>query len=239
MTASQATAYGAGVSRPDNAGVTGEKTTDGLLLPPPLSFDDGRSNWLWLAEIAQWDRALEVRSDLGPQTTGLAEHFRAVHCVRLERSQLRREWQDLIASGYSNIAAACAAPIHLPYRDGAFDCVALDDVSLLASRQDQVLRECFRILRQGGCAFMGAPRQSLRRLTRDLTRAGFSVVHAFGAEPSWDEPRSIIPLNRAAILGYERWVRRSSPMRDLVRCLLARLGCRRILYRSVILLAYR
>jgi SAM-dependent methyltransferase len=159
--------------------------------------------------------------------------------VRLERAQLWREWQDLVASGYANIAPACAAPIHRPYRDDAFDCVALDDVSAQASRQDQVLRECCRILRKGGCLFMGAPRRHVRRLMRDLTRTGFSAVQVFGAEPSWDEPRCIIPLNRTAVLGYERWVRRISPLRDLVRCLLATLGCRRILYRSVILLAYR
>ena len=69
-------------------------------------------------------------------------------------------------------------------------------------------------------------------------RAGFPTVRAFGVEPSWDEPRCIIPLNRAAILGYERWVRRSSPMRDFVRMMLARLGGQRLLYRSVIVLAY-
>jgi len=206
---------------------------------PPLLSDDGRSNWLWLADISQWDRALELRSDLGPQTTGLADHFRSVHCLRLERFQLWREWQDLIASGYTNVAAACATPIRLPYRDAAFDCVALDDVSSQASTQHQVLRECCRILRKGGCLFTGAPGRSVRRLTRDLTRTGFSAVHVFGAEPSWDEPRCIIPLNRAAVLGYERWVRRSSPMRDLVRHLLATLGWHTMLYRSVILLAYR
>jgi SAM-dependent methyltransferase len=232
MTASHVTAFEAGVSH-------GKATSEQVASQPPLSFDEGRSNWLWLAEISQWDRALEVRTDIGPQTAGLAEHFRFVHCVRLERSQLRRDWQGLIASGYANIAAACATPIDLPYRDGAFDCVALDDVSTQASRQDHVLRECCRILRKGGCVFMGAPRRSLRRLTRDLTRAGFAGVHVFGAEPSWHEPHCIIPLNRAAVLGYERWVRRISPLRDFVRCLLARLGCRRLLYRSVIVLAYR
>jgi hypothetical protein len=86
---------------------------------------------------------------------------------------------------------------------------------------------------------MGAPGPSVRRLTRELTRAGFSVVHVFGAEPSWDAPRCIVPLNRAAVLGYERWVRRTSPLRDLVRRALAMLGWYTILYRFVILLAYR
>ncbi len=241
MTASPATMFRAEVRRDEPAGSTSERTTGERLLgaEPPLSFYDGRSNWLWLAEISQWDRALEVRSDIGAQTAGLAEHFRSVHCVRLERSRLWCEWQDLIAGGYANIAATCATPLNLPYRDGAFDCVALNDVSAQASRQDQVLRECWRILRKDGCLFMGAPGRSVRQLTRTLRRTGFSVVHVFGAEPSWDEPRCIIPLNRAAILAYERWVRRSSPPRDLVRRLLARLGCHRILYRSVILLAYR
>lgn len=236
MTASQETMFEARAGDVGIADLTGERRPGSH---STLSLDDGRSNWLWLADISRWDRALEVRSDLGPQTAGLAEHFRYVHCLRLDRSQLRREWQDLIANGYVNIAAACATPVHLPYRDGAFDCVALDDVSAQASGQDQVLRECWRILREGGCLFMGAPRRNLRRLARDLTGAGFSVVRVFAAEPSWHEPRCIIPLNRSAVLGYERWVRQSSPLRDGVRRLLARLGCRRLLYRSVILMAYR
>jgi SAM-dependent methyltransferase len=233
--------FRAGIRQRKRAGVAAERSRGERLLAadPPLSFYDGHSNWLWLADISQWDRALDVRSDVGAQAAGLAEHFRSVHCVRLERSRLQSEWQDLIAGGYANIAAACATPLHLPYLDEAFDCVALNDVSAHASRQDQVVRECCRILRKGGCAFMGAHGRNVRRLTRSLTHAGFSVVHVLGAEPSWDEPRCIIPLNRAAILAYERWVRRSSPLRDFVRRLLARLGCHRILYRSVILLAYR
>jgi SAM-dependent methyltransferase len=241
MTATPATMFRAGIRQRNGAGSAAGRTTGERLLAadPPLSFYDGHSNWLWLADISQWDRALDVRSDVGPQTAGLAEHFRSVHCVRLERSRLWCEWQNLIAGGYANIAAACATPLHLPYRDEAFDCVALNDVSAQAPRQDQVLRECHRILRKGGCVFMGAPGRTARRLTRSLTRAGFSAVRVLGAEPSWDEPRCIIPLNRTAILAYERWVRRSSPLRDLVRCVLARLGCHRILYRSVILLAYR
>jgi SAM-dependent methyltransferase len=240
MAATPATMFRAGIRQRKRVGAA-ERTTGERLLATdsPLSFFDGRSNWLWLADLSRWDRALDVRSDVGAQTAGLAEHFRSVHCVRLERLRLSREWHDLIAGGYTNITAACAAPLHLPYLDEAFDCVALNDVSAQASRQDQLLRECCRILRKGGCVFMGAPGRSVRRLSRSLTRAGFSVVHVLGAEPSWDEPRYIIPLNRAAILAYERWVRRSSPMRDRVRRLLARLGCHRLLYPSVILLAYR
>jgi len=204
----------------------------------PSTFDDGRSNWLWLAELSRWERALEVCSDTSPQTAGLAEHFRFVHCVRVDDGRLRREWQDLVASGYANVLPACAAATRLPYRDGVFDCVALDDVGTQAASRYRVLPECRRILRPGGCLFMGTRSRGLRRLTRALTRAGFPVVRAFGAEPSWDAPRCMIPLKRAAILGYERWVRRSSPMRDVIRLMLARLGARRLLYRSVILLAY-
>src|SRR5262245_36228586 len=145
MTASQETILEARVGHTNSPDLTRERRTGGVLLAShsPLSFDDGRGNWLWLADISRWDRALEVRSDIGPQTAGLAEHFRSVHCLRLDRSLLRREWQDLIDSGYANIVAACATPVHLPYRDGAFDCVALDDVSPLA-RQDQVLGESCR-----------------------------------------------------------------------------------------------
>src|SRR5438034_7504446 len=100
-----------------------EAATSGL----PPGNDGARTNWLWLAEISRWERALDLGRDGAPQMAGLAEHFRSVHYLGFDRSTLGRAWTRLTAQGYANVAPACATPLTLPYRDGTFDCVTLDE----------------------------------------------------------------------------------------------------------------
>jgi SAM-dependent methyltransferase len=78
---------------------------------------------------------------------------------------------------------------------------------------------------------------SLHGLKHRLTGAGFARVRIYCAEPSHDQPRCIIPMDRGAVLAYEGFGRPSSPHGRLRR-LLARLGLRRVLYPSLIYLAY-
>src|SRR3989454_3179447 len=94
-----------------------EAATSGL----PPGNDGARTNWLWLAEISRWERALDLGRDGAPQMAGLAEHFRSVHYLGFDRSTLGRAWTRLTAQGYANVAPACATPLTLPYRDGTFD----------------------------------------------------------------------------------------------------------------------
>jgi len=152
--------------------VLSEPTRRGRRAQPEAASDDlqasiggGRSNWLWLAEISRWERALDLGSSAVPQTAGLAEHFTNVHCLRRDRWLLGGSWTELTAEGYANVAPVCAAPVELPYRDAAFDCVAVDDVCAGAlaraagvafpAIQNPLLEECRRILRPGGCLYVG------------------------------------------------------------------------------------
>ena len=84
-----------------------EATTSGL----PPGNDGARTNWLWLAEISRWERALDLGRDGAPQMAGLAEHFRSVHYLGFDRSTLGRAWTRLTAQGYANVAPACATPL--------------------------------------------------------------------------------------------------------------------------------
>jgi SAM-dependent methyltransferase len=152
--------------------VLSEPTRRGRRAPSEAASDDlqasiggGRSNWLWLAELSRWERALDLGVSAVPQTAGLAEHFTSVHYLRRDRSLLGGSWTELTAEGYANVAPVCGAPVELPYRDAAFDCVAVDDgcagalahTTGIAFRaiQNALLEECRRILRPGGCLYVG------------------------------------------------------------------------------------
>ena len=223
--------------------------SDGATLRPWIA--EARSNWLWLAEISTWEKALDLGSGDAAQMPGLAEHFTTVHCLRLDRRLLGRTRSELTARGYANIEAACATPVELPYRDGVFDCVVLDDVCARAlatarggsfgATLDRLLQECHRTIRRGGCLCVGisTPHWWGRffGLKYRLTFAGFSLVRVYGAEPSYDEPRWIIPMDRRAVLAYEHLGREASPHGPL-RSFLAWLGLRCVLYPSRIYLAY-
>ena len=251
------------------------------------SIGGGRSNWLWLAELSRWDRALDLGASAVPQTAGLAQHFTSVHYLRWDRRLLGGLWTEFTAEGYANIAPVCATPLHLPYRDAAFDCVTVDgectralaDAAGMAFRaiQHPLLQECRRILRPGGCLYVGiasrrswghtadpadrlggvarqppAPRAplgrarhgpaanhvaSFRGLELHLRHAGFSRVRAYGVEPSYEQPLCIIPLDRRAILAYERRGREGSTHGRLRRSL-GWLGLGGVLYPFLIYLAY-
>ena len=272
-----------GGGRPRGAVRTG-RVVDGLR----LVIDGARSNWLWLAEISRWERALDLGSGAAAQAAGLAERFTTVHCSRLERRLLGHTWTELTADGYANIAPVRSTPVELPYRDSAFDCVTLDDVCarMLAGAGEgafralpnRLLRECRRVLRPGGClyAMISNPhcwgRTASRRrrsgnvepppgsfsgtvphaghrpgassakrflgLKQRLTGAGFSLVRVYCTELVGGRPPCIVPLDRRAVLAYEGLSREVSPF-SRVRRFLAWIGLGRVLYPSLIYLAYR
>lgn len=130
------------------------------------SLDGARTNWVWLADIAGWERALELGWNVPPPAPSLAEHFATVHWLGLAGSLLARRRAELAAAGLANVSPACASPLALPYRDATFDCVALASgcetppppppQSLNdCGPHDRLLRECRRVLRQGGCLYLG------------------------------------------------------------------------------------
>src|SRR5436309_14040859 len=78
-----------------------EAATSGL---PPRN-DGARTNWLWLAEISRWQRALDLGRDGAPQIAGLAAPFRSVHYPALRRSTLGQAWTRPTAQCYAHVAS--------------------------------------------------------------------------------------------------------------------------------------
>jgi SAM-dependent methyltransferase len=160
----------------------------------------------------------------------------------------------------TNVACAQAGASALPYHNATFDCVVwdgalgrrvggvttVDPPAVVAA----VLAECRRVLRPGGCLYVGiatgpvpgrvlpagailsalvrvvirlirlVPLWAWRRratlqvrrferlalaraIPRLLRAAGFSRVRAYYIDPSFQQPWSIIPARRRAVLAYE------------------------------------
>ena len=120
-----------------------------------------RSNWLWLADLPGRERALAIQGGVGTLMAPWARHFGFVHHLASPRSlQVQSADPDT-----ANIATAGASPCALPYRDAAFDCVIWEGVlerGVTAARGAdasavlaQVFGECRRVLRPGGCLYLG------------------------------------------------------------------------------------
>ena len=222
--------------------------------------DDARGNWLWLVDLARWERALDVQGGIGTMTAALARHFTSVHYLDATRPPLEFARARFSEDRSANVACAQAGAGALPYRNATFDCVVWDGAlgrgvsgaatagppAVLAA----VLAECRRVLRPGGCLYVGiatgpVPGHVLpagrilsalvrmvvrvirvlpltwrrratmqvrrvarlavaRALPRQLRAAGFARVEAYYIAPSFQEPWSIIPARRRAVLAFER-----------------------------------
>jgi len=225
-----------------------------------------RSNWLWLADLPGRERALAIQGGVGTLMAPWARHFGFVHHLASPRSlQVQSADPDT-----ANIATAGASPCALPYRDAAFDCVIWEGVlerGVTAARGAdasavlaQVFGECRRVLRPGGCLYLGVavaawpgrPVGAARILSalarivlrcaavipqvvwRLLKEAGFSSVQAFYIDPSFHQPWSITPARRRAVLAYESRQAASAGLRWWI----AWLGLHPLLYESHMFLAY-
>ena len=210
--------------------------------------DDACGNWLWLVDLARWERALDVQGGIGTMTAALARHFTSVHYVDASRPPLQFARARFSEDRSANVACAQAGAGALPYRNATFDCVVwnvalgrgvpgvalVDSPAVLAA----VLTECRRVLRPGGCLYLGiatgpVPGSVLpagrilsalvrmvvratmqvrrierlavaRAIPRQLHAAGFARVQGFYIDPSFQQPWSIIPARRRAVLAYER-----------------------------------
>ena len=109
--------------------------------------EDARGNWLWLVDLARWERALDVQGGIGTATAALSRHFAAVQYV----------------DGTQSLVEFARA--RFPYGSGTFDCVVWDGalgrrVTGVATADPRavlaaVLAECRRVLRPGGCLYVG------------------------------------------------------------------------------------
>jgi len=125
--------------------------------------DHTRSNWLWVADLTRWDRALDIQGG-GVPATAWGRHFGFVHHLELASAGLDFARVPSGEAETANIAVARASPGALPYRDEAFDCViwegALQQWGTTTRRSDltavlgRVFGECRRVLRPGGCLYV-------------------------------------------------------------------------------------
>ena len=190
---------------------------------------DQRSNWIWLAGLSARKHVLEIKGGTTTLTDALTTHF-------------------------SEVATICPPASALHAHDATFDCVTLHGVldSLAAElpspqRERQYFRlfqQTRRVLRPGGCLYIGMANPNWHNRVRAwpsverlLRKAGFVMVHAYYAEPSYDHPSVIIPARRAAVVAYETTVAPKSP-RAALRLLFGRIALHRFLYRGRIYLAY-
>jgi len=127
--------------------------------------DHTRSNWLWVADLTRWERALDIQGGGGAPATAWGRHFEFVHHLDPAGAGGAGGRASRGESGTAHIATARASPCALPYRNEAFDCViwegALKQWGTTPRRTDltailgQVFGECRRVLRPGGCLYLG------------------------------------------------------------------------------------
>ena len=253
--------------------------------------EDARGNWLWLADVPRWECALDVQGGIGTTTAALSRHFASVRYLDGAQSLVEFARARFREDRCTNVACGRAGASALPYRNGTFDCVAWDGAlgrrvaglgtadpgAVLAA----VLPECRRVLRPGGCLYLGigtgptpgrvlpagpvlntlvrlavrlirmeafgasrgratrrvrgVERLALARVVpRQLRVAGFTRVQAYYIDPSFQQPSSIIPARRRAVLAYERLqMTRAGPRRWL-----AWLSLHPVLFDGHVFLAY-
>ena len=231
--------------------------------PGDNGTDESCANWIWLAELAGREMAVVLNGGLGYLAAGLAPHFARV-CYQDPRDPLAKFARLRFAQdGLRNISATRARVDELPYRATSVDCIALQDLPAEYSLRDLagLACHCFRILRSGGCLYLGwhnphyyrrllgvgrsrtdhdvASRVgSARRVTRMLSEIGFRAVARYYASPSHRRLQNIVPAARHAVVAYENWERMGAPSSRL-RALATRLGLWPCLYSSQLVLAYR
>ncbi len=125
--------------------------------------DHTRSNWLWVADLTRWERALDIQSG-GAPAAAWGRHFRWVHHLEPPGAGVDFAGVSSGEAETANIAVARASLGALPYRDEAFDCVIWEGAlkqwgttrrAELTAVLRQVFGECRRVLRPGGCLYVG------------------------------------------------------------------------------------
>lgn len=161
--------------------------------------DDARGNWLWLVDLARWERALDVQGGIGTTTAALARHFASVHYLDGASSLVEFARARFSEDRSANVACAQAGAGALPYRNATFDCVVWDGalgrgVSGVATADPPavlaaVLAECRRVLRPGGCLYVGIaagpPWGRVLRAGRILSTLVQMVVGVIRVVPWW------------------------------------------------------
>lgn len=189
-----------------------------------LLLDESRASWLWLVETASHESALDLQGGVGSLASAFAYHFRQVHYLDtrpvFRQFAAARFGQD--KQGNISLLGEPAAP--LPFADRSLDCVAVHDLATVmmawgqAGGTDHLAAEVRRVLRPGGCFYLGLDFGSGLAaawtgffsgdaIESSLRRAGFPAVSRYYAEPNHWLPQAMIPADRTALRFYERYRR--------------------------------
>ena len=181
--------------------------------------DDARGNWLWFADLSRWERALDVQGGVGTLTAALSRHFALVHYLDSARPLVSFAQTRFAADGPGNVRIVRAGSETLPYADATFDCVVWDGALKRwppgadpTAVLRQVLGECRRVLRSGGCLYAGiavaewpvrpvGPGRALSWLARLLLPLAAAVPHSAGRRRATEHVRR---LHRVAFPGMMR-----------------------------------
>jgi len=155
------------------------------LCPPrffPIIDEGGRADWKFLLNIDSGSRVLDFGSGLGTISMSLAREGASV--IALDKTLESLEFVKIRTSqeGLSNVIAICYQGECLPFPDNSFNAVILNGVlewvvsanpvctnngffgerdsdqtykSVQLTKQQELLRECHRILKDNGCVYIG------------------------------------------------------------------------------------
>jgi SAM-dependent methyltransferase len=241
----------------------------GVDIHTDLLLDEARGSWLWLVDPRDKEAALDLLGGVGSLSAALAHHYRTVHYLENRAEFLRFAGLRFRQDGLDRVQLISGTPLTLPFPEGALDCVTVHDLPGILGREwaaagprelRRLLSEVRRVLRPGGCLYIGVNLSPLRpentpsgwydqiteaidllrghllgrSLERELRRAGFPTINRYYAEPSYWQPQSMIPADRGAVRFYE--THRQSRFR-MIRRAAATLGLHGFSYPSRILLA--
>ena len=155
------------------------------LCPPrflPIICEDGRADWKFLLNIDSGSHVLDFGSGLGAISMSLAREGASV--IALDKTVESLEFVKIRTSqeGLPNVIAICYQGEILPFPDNSFDVIILNGVlewvvsansvctnngflsernsgqkykSVQLTKQQALLRECHRILKDSGCVYIG------------------------------------------------------------------------------------
>ena len=208
------------------------------------------ATWLWLVDLPAGGCALDGSETEGGLAAALTGFFADVHVLRSSQPALDRIRTLAAQEGWRQPRLLSGTVDSMPRR-ATFDCLALHDALearlRIAPDPSTVFAALHPLVRTGGwLAIAGAnpgykgrrlaSARSPSRLAVAASRAGFSATRILFAEPTIDDPRTIVPDAVDAVRAYETQGSlrgHASPARGVA----ARLGLRAALYPGYFLLA--
>lgn len=223
-----------------------------------------RANWRLLVPLPPSATVLELGAGLGTMAQGLALYFRRVVAVEPSQERVTFMWRRFADDGIAHVTVVQADLGALPVRPSSVDLVAITSAlnwSLAGTPSPREYRlgllEAARdALRPGGFLYLGVvnPLMAIIRrrgggsggstiggYCRLLERAGYEDISVWGAEPSHEDPRYLVPWERSAFNHYLRVLAPATgtTFKRAVRRALNRIGALKYSFPSWCVLARR